>query len=231
MKALTGFLVVLVLLAGGLVVADRAAERYASDLIAQQLTTDLRLSRAPTVNVAGVPFLTQWASGDYQEVDITIPTVTAASVTVDDVRVTLRNLRAGGFLTQQSGFASAGVGSVNLSGLVPFSALPLPPGFTASAAGSRLKVSGSVSILGVSVPVSATEMISLQGTTVTFTPTDIQAEAAGLQLNVSRYVASRLGVSVDVSGLPFGVRVTGIAVNPTGLLVTAEAQNVSLSGA
>lgn len=229
MKALTAALViVLVLLAGGLVLADRAGERYASTLMAEQLKSDLRLSQSPSVKVEGVPFLTQWASGDYQEIDVTIPSVTARSVTVEDVHATLRNVHTRRFLTSGAGIRTATAGSVNLSGLVPFSALPLPAGFTARASGSELKVSGSVSVLGVSIPVTATEQISVQGSTVTFTPTDIEAEVAGVEVAVTNELAGRLSLSVDVAGLPFGVQVTGVAVNPSGLVATAEGRNVSL---
>jgi hypothetical protein len=89
MKALTGLLVVLVLLAGGLVAADRIGANYTSNQISQHLTSQLRLSQSPTVKITGVPFLTQWASGHYQEIDITIPSVTTDSITINDVQATV----------------------------------------------------------------------------------------------------------------------------------------------
>lgn len=231
MKALIGLLVVLALLAAALAAADRAGEAYASNVVAQQLTSQLRLSQSPTVKIAGVPFLTQWASGNYQEIDVSIPSVTTQNVTVNDVQTTVKNVHAKPFLTSGSQLGSATAGSVDLHGLVPFSALPLPSGFTASASGSQLKVSGSVTVLGASVPVTATDTVSLHGSTVAFNPTNIQAQTGGFQVNVSGTVAKQLAVSVDVSGLPFGVQVTGIAVDPSGLLATGQAQNVSLAGA
>jgi len=230
MKALIGLLVVLVLLAGALVVADRAGESYASNLIEQHLTSQLRLSQNPKVVIAGVPFLTQWASGHYQEIDVTIPSVTAQSITVDNVRATIKDVHTKPFLTSSSDVASATAGSVDLNGLVPFSALPLPSGFTASASGSQLKVSGSVSVFGASVPVTAIESITVQGQRITFKPPSVQADAGGIHFDVSSSVAQQLSVSVDVSGLPFGVHVTGVAVGPSGLLATAQAQGVSLAG-
>lgn len=231
MKAVIGLLAVLAVLAAALVVTDRVAESYASNLIAQQLTSQLRLSQSPKVDVTGVPFLTQWASGNYQEIDISIPSVTADNVTVDDVDATVKNVHTKPFLTTGSDLGSATAGSIDLHGLVPFSAIPLPSGFTASASGSQLKVTGQVSVFGASVPVTAIENVSLHGSTVSFNPTHVQADAGGFQVDVSGTVTNQLAVSVNVSGLPFGVQATGVAVNPGGLLATAQGQNVSLSGA
>lgn len=231
MKALIGLLVVLALLAAALVAADRVGEAYASNLVAQQLTSRLRLSQSPKVNIAGIPFLTQWASGNYQEIDVSIASVTAQTLTVDDVQAAIKNVHTNPFVASGSQLGLATAASVDLQGLVPFSAIPLPSGFTASASGSQLKVSGSVTVFGASVPVTATDSISLHGSTVAFNPTNIQAQAGGFQVDVSGTVAKQLAVSVDVSGLPFGVQVTGVAVNPSGLLATAQGQNVSLAGA
>lgn len=231
MKAVIGLVAVLAVLAAALVVTDRVAESYASNLISQQLTSQLRLSQSPKVDVTGVPFLTQWASGNYQEIDISIPSVNADNVTVDDVDATVRNVHTKPFVTTRSDLGSATAGSIDLHGLVPFSAIPLPSGFTASASGSQLKVTGQVSIFGASVPVTAIENVSLHGSTVSFKPTQVQANADGFQIDVSGTVTNQLAVSVNVSGLPFGVQATGVAVNPGGLLATAQGQNVSLSGA
>lgn len=231
MKALIGLLVVLVILAGGLFAADRAGEAYASNLIAQHLTSQLHLSQSPKVDIPEVPFLTQWASGDYQEIDITIPSVTADQVTVSDVNVTVKDIHTKAFLTSGSDVSSATAGSIHLNGLVPFSELPLPTGFTAGASGSQLKVSGSISILGASVPVTAIENVSLQGSRVVFDPTSVQAGTGNIQINASGALARQLTMSIDVSGLPLGVQMTGVAVGSSGLQATAEGQNVSLSGA
>lgn len=231
MKALIGLLVVLALLAAALVVADRVGESYASNLVAQQLTSQLRLSQSPKVDITGVPFLTQWASGNFQEIDVAIPSITAQSITVDNVQAAVKNVHTKPFVTSGSDLSSATAGSVDLHGVVPFSAIPLPNGFTATASGSQLKVSGSVTVFGTSVPVTAIENVSLQGSTVAFNPTNVQANAGGFQVNVSGTVTRQLAVSVNVSGLPFGVRVTGVAVDPSGLMATAQGQNVSLSSA
>lgn len=66
---------------------------------------------------------------------------------------------------------------------------------------------------------------------MTLRPTHIQAQAGGLELVVSGAVARRLSASVDLSGLPFHIEVSRLAVVPSGLQVDGGAQNVSLAGA
>lgn len=231
MKALIGFLVVIALLAGGLVAADRVAERVASNLVAQQLTSRLRLSQSPNVDITGFPFLTQVASGHYQQMDISIPSVTALSVTVRDVTATAKDVRTKPFPTSAADVRSASAGTIDLGGLVPFSSIPLPPGFTASDSGGQLRVSGTISVFGASIPVTATQHISLHGSTVTFHPTNIEAQAEGFTVDLSGVVAQQLTASVDLSGLPFHIQVTRLAVVPSGLRVEGQAQNVSLANA
>lgn len=231
MRAFIAILIVLALLVAALVIADRVAENVASNVIAQQVRTQLHLAQRPRVNIDGFPFLTQVASGDYQEIDVSIPSVTALAATVDDVAATARGVHARPFLGSAAGVRSASASSVDLSGRVPLSSLPLPPGFTATASGSKLRVSGSISALGFSVPVTATEQITLKGSTVSFRPTDIQARAGGSKVDVSGTAAKQLTLSVDLSGLPFHVRVTRLSVRPSGLGVTGRARNVSLAGA
>lgn len=231
MRAVLAILVVIALLAAGLAIADRVAENIASNLIAQQLSNQLRLSQRPKVNIAGFPFLTQVASGTYQEIDISIPSFTAVSATVDDLAATAKGVHAKPFPTSAADVRSASASTVDLSGRVPLSSIPLPPGFTATGSGSKLHVSGSVSALGFSVPVTATEQIKVRGSTVSFRPTDIQARAGGSRLDVPGTVAKELTVSVDLSGLPFHIHVTRLTVGPAGLRVAGQAQNVSLAAA
>lgn len=231
MKALIGILVVVVLVAVGLVVADRVAERTASSLIAQQLTNELHLSQSPDVDITGFPFLTQVASGHYQQIDISIPSVTALSVTVRGVDATVKDVHTKPFPSTSADLRTAGAGLVDVGGLVPFSSIPLPPGFTASDSSGLLHVSGTIAVLGASIPITATEDITLEGSTVTFRPTHVQARAGGLQLNLSGAAARQLTASVDLSGMPFHIQVSRLAVVPSGLQVAGQAQNVSLAGA
>lgn len=231
MRVLIAILVVVAVLAAGLTIADRVAENAASNMVSQQLSTQLRLSHRPKVNIAGFPFLTQVAGGDYPEVDVSIPSISAVATTVDDVAATAKDVHAKPFPTNPGELRSASASTIDLTGRVPLSSIPLPPGFTAAASASELRVSGSLSGLGLSVPVTATEQIALEGSTVTFRPTDIRAKAGGARLEVPASVTKALTMSVDLSGLPFHARLTRLTVGHSGLQVAGRARNVSLAGA
>ena len=230
MRALLAILAVIVLLGAALIISDRVAERFTSGLIAQQLSTQLHLSRQPTVTIAGFPFLTQVASGDYQEVDISIPSVSALAATVEDVTATARDIHARTLLSKAADVRLASARVVDVAGRIPLSSIPLPPGFTASDSHSELRVSGTISVLGFSVPLKATEHLELDGSTVNLRPTNIQAQARGSTYQVPASVTKALTVSIDLSGLPFHARLTRLSIDPAGLHVAGRAQHVSLAG-
>ncbi|MFZ0217907.1 MAG: DUF2993 domain-containing protein [Candidatus Dormiibacterota bacterium] len=229
MKGLIAVVVVLVVLIGGLLIVDRVSVAYADTLISQQMTSSLRLSQQPTVRIQGFPFLTQWASGDYSEIDVTLPSVTSASVTVNQVTAIVTGVKAPGLATSGGQFKSAMAQRIVLSGVVPLSEVPLPSGFQAHASGNQLQVTGTVSLLGLQAPVTAVIGIHLSGSTVTFDPTSIQVAGSSLSPSMTRSLTAQFKRTIDIGRLPFSVSVTGITVTPSGLAVTATASNVPLS--
>jgi hypothetical protein len=72
--------VLLLLLLGGLLIADRYGASYAegvlSDKVAEQVRQQKASSDTPEVTIEGVPFLTQVARGEYQEIRIELPNFT-----------------------------------------------------------------------------------------------------------------------------------------------------------
>lgn len=229
MKTAVALLTVVAVLVAGLVVADRAAESYADSMIAGQLTRQLHLSKKADVEIVGFPFLTQWASGDYKRIEVGISAVTARSVTVRNLRATIRNVRARPLLISGKQTHYAIAGSVQLSGVVPFSSLPVPHGVKVKAVGSRLQVSGSISVGSLSLPVTAVERISLHGSTVTLTPVNVYARGTGIRFKVSDEAARKFAISIKVPNLPFSVHLTGLSVTRGGLRMKASGQHLPLA--
>ena len=89
-KLLIGLFVLLLLLAGLLVVADRVAvgvaERMIADRVRQEITKQGAQSAEPDVEVGGTPFLTQVLDGRYQRITINLRDV-QAPVEGDAVRL------------------------------------------------------------------------------------------------------------------------------------------------
>jgi len=80
-------LIGLAILVGLLVIVDVAARYVAEAATAKALESSLNLSAQPKVTIAGVPFLTHLASGDF-------PTVTVQGEQVDTGQITLQSVHA-----------------------------------------------------------------------------------------------------------------------------------------
>src|SRR5262245_48783373 len=88
-------LVILLVIVGLLVVADRVAvgvaESKIATLVAQQTQAQqIKTNGDPDVTIEGFPFLTQVFSGEYDAIDITFNGITAQGVTLSklDVKAT-----------------------------------------------------------------------------------------------------------------------------------------------
>ncbi len=72
MRALRVLLVIVVILGGLFVAADRVAVNIAEDKAADKIRGSQGLDRTPEVSITGFPFLTQVANRSLDEVDATI---------------------------------------------------------------------------------------------------------------------------------------------------------------
>lgn len=109
-------IMVLVVLAALLVIADRVAVHFADNEFATQIQKQ-GFSSKPDVSIQGFPFLTQVAARDFKDVHITANGEKAGPVTIDDVNATMKDIK----LT--SGFNSGTVSSIDGTGLITFGSL------------------------------------------------------------------------------------------------------------
>ena len=87
-RAMRRLLIVLVVLAALLVVADRVGVVVAENRLAGQIQQQLELDSKPDVSIRGIPFLTQAISGTYKDIRVKLPDVDAGDV--QDVTVDAR---------------------------------------------------------------------------------------------------------------------------------------------
>src|SRR5690242_11806377 len=116
-RLLIGVVVLLVLLLAADRIGKYAAEQVAGDTI----QNSQHLQSRPDVEVAGFPFLTQFASGDYGEI-----TLTAADVPVGSSSTPLRLSRLRVILhdvTVSRNFSSFHANSATASGLIGYADL------------------------------------------------------------------------------------------------------------
>ncbi|MGC4748834.1 DUF2993 domain-containing protein [Micromonospora sp. DT201] len=242
-KLLIALVVLLVLVAGLLVVADRVAvgvaERLVADRVRQEITKQGAQSAEPDVEVGGTPFLTQVLDGRYQRVTINLRDV-QAPVEGDAVRlpvldVTARNVRAS-LDTLRTGQGDIVADTVNGAGTISYdslAALLKRPGLTLGEQNGKLAVTGPADILGQKITISGTADVTVADNgAVALRFNDL--DAAGLpNLPLARTFlnnfAKSISIDVPLPDLPFQLAVREVRPLPEGLAVTVDAKNVPIN--
>jgi hypothetical protein len=224
-KQLVVFLLVVAALAVG---ADRAAAWEAGQVLSNKLASTYNLDQKPTIQVRGVPFLTQWGSGQYEEIDAQLPLATVDQVRITDISAQLHDIRTAAFVTSSADISGARVGIASVQGMVPYSNLPLPQGFQASAAGDRLHLTGSVRAGPLSIPMTATVRVGAQNGQLTLTAESVNTSNPIAQNTVAATVRQQLEATSLLRSLPFGVQLQAVTVTQSGLQIAAVGHNLQM---
>ena len=224
-KLLIGVAVLAVLL----VTADRIAVAVAENQISDRLTSAYGLPDKPGVSIAGFPFLTQVAAGDYRQIDVSASQVPADGVTLHNLNVRLSGVHA--TVGQVLGNGSSMVTAERAAGsaMVGFGTVDrrLPGGFRLHRDGKNLSVSGKLAYHGAHIPVSATVALGVSDSGIRVTP--VRVDVPGIpSLPVSAY-SSQLRIVVPLSTLPLHLRLTSVHVTPDGLRIAASARHVQFA--
>lgn len=229
MKAL---LVILALLLGLAVVADRVAVRYAEGRVAAQVQEKGGLAGRPQVDIAGFPFLTQAVAGRYDLVRIALtaaalgqPEGTRADVDLHGVHVPLSKVVSGS--VQQ-----VPVDRIDGTATLSYALLSskLGPGTTLRREGDKLRVTRTVEVLGEQVPLTAVGTVRLDGSDLVV---DVE-QASGAGVDIPAWLVRQASAAFDlrypVPQLPLGLRLTSVTPGQDGVVVALEATNAVLGG-
>jgi len=225
-----GLLVVLLVLVGLAVVADRVAVSVAEDKVATQLAAKGDLHGKPAVDIAGFPFLTQAVAGRYDDVKISLtadelgqPAGTRADVDLHGVRVPLSEVLAGSV-------KSVPVDRVDGTATLSYALLSskLGPDTRLTREGNRLRITRTVELLGQRLPLTAVGKVTLEGSDLV-----VHVDrAAGAGVQVPGFLLDQatrlLDLRYRVPDLPFGLRLTGVTPGPAGVDVRVQASNAVL---
>jgi LmeA-like phospholipid-binding len=224
-KLLIGVAVLAVLL----VAADRISVAVAENQVSGRLTSAYGLPDKPGVSIAGFPFLTQVAAGDYQQIDVSASQVPADGATLHDLKVRLSGVHA--TVGQMLGNGSSMVTADHAAGsaIIGFGTVDrrLPGGLRLHPDGKNLSVSGRLAYHGVHIPVSATVAVGVSDSGIKVSPVSINVP--GLPgLPVSAY-SSQLRIVVPLRTLPLHLHLTSVHVTPDGLRIAASARHVQFA--
>ncbi|HEY2576812.1 MAG TPA: DUF2993 domain-containing protein [Streptosporangiaceae bacterium] len=214
------FLIALVILVALLVVLDRAGLFIAQREIGNRVQSAYGLSSKPDVSVHGFPFLTQVASGHYQQINVSIKSASADGVQLENIDATFTGVHAP--LSLIFGQSSNGVTAGNATGtaLLPFSEVRrrLPAGIRIGPDGSSdLRVTGT----GAYSAVRGTAKLGVSKSGITVTPQNLSI--AGVS---ARSLASRFTFTIPMGALPLHLTVTAVHVTQGGLVVDAAGHNI-----
>ena len=224
-------LLVVILLLGGLAVgADRVAVGIAEDKVAEQLAAKGGLSGTPTVDIAGFPFLTQAVAGRYDDVRISLtaeelgqPAGTRADIALHGVHVPLSGVVSGSV-------EKVPVDRVDGTATLSYDLLSAQLGGDATLRpeGDGIRITKTVEVLGQTIPLTAVGTVSLEGNQLVV---DVE-KAAGAGVDVPGFLVSRvsnlLDLRYDVPALPFGLQLTAVQPADDGVDIEVRATDAVL---
>jgi hypothetical protein len=229
MKAL---LVVVLLLLGLAVAADRVAVGIAEDRVGRELAAKGGLQGAPDVEISGFPFLTQAIAGRYDDVRVSLtaeelgqPAGTEADVVLHGVHVPLSNVLSGSV-------EEVPVDRIDGTATLSYELLAEQLGgdSTLGREGDGLRITKTVELLGHTLPLTATGTVTLDGDELVV---DVErASGAGAEIPgfLVAQVSDLLDLRYAVPPLPFGLRLTEVAPGDEGLDVRVAARDSVLRG-
>ena len=223
--------IVLALLAGVLVLADRGMAMVSGDKAAEQIRIHEGLKEDPDVTFEGFPFVTQAVRGKFQNVSITARDVERGGLTIDRVDVHLEDVKIdlGDALNGKVRAVPVSRGEATLrityGDLSQFLASK-PGNIRVVVRNDNVYVVSSFGIPGVGqTEVEGTPKVEVSGRNVRVVVSDVHVVGGtgGLTAALARTAAARASFSIPLGDLPFGIEAASAKLAPDALLVTASA--------
>lgn len=242
-RLLITFIVLLIIVVGALAVVDRLgasyAEREISDRVAQQVANQKATSEKPDVTIEGVPFLTQVAKGEYQEIKIELANFAGPAGNGKTIKMPLLDIRAKDVKapldTIRSGSGDIVATTVTGAGTVDYAtveSLVNQEGVKLSEKGGKLAVTAPVKVLNQTVTVNGVADLTVKDNVVSLHFEQVSAPdlpQVPLVQNLLNNYAKRLSVNIAIPALPLKLAVQKVQPTADGLVVTAGAKDVQLN--
>ncbi|MGH3736510.1 MAG: LmeA family phospholipid-binding protein [Micromonosporaceae bacterium] len=238
-KAGIGLLVIVLVLLGVVVAADRGAAWAAEGRISEQVAEkaaerDIAMQGEPEVTVEGFPFLTQVFGGEYQAITIVMRKLSVDGVTVErlDVRATTVKAELSDVM---NGTGEIRAGHVTGEATVPFAAVEEVIGIeggSVDGADGKLLIHVPFDYGSGSIRAVAVASVKVKGTVLHVDVESIRPEKGKLpsfaQSALDDY-AGELSRDIKLPKLPYDMKITSAKVTGAGVVAVAEADNVPLT--
>ncbi|GAA0896643.1 DUF2993 domain-containing protein [Virgisporangium ochraceum] len=242
-----GLLVMLVLLLGLVIIADRVGAGVAEDRIAQQAADELKKAGAttasqPKVEIGGFPFLTQVLGGNYERItitadkpqseDIKLETMTIVATDVEAAASDLLNGRGPVTANEITGTATMSWDTVR--SLISLANLPVPfdpAQLQVKVVNNNVELRLPLDLGGFKTTLVAKGTIAVADGKVDLKLSDIQAEGVNLPAAAQRIlntIKNRLTASIRTPRMPYTLTIKSVDTSADGVKVTATAADVQL---
>ncbi|MEU5888257.1 DUF2993 domain-containing protein [Streptomyces sp. NPDC047461] len=242
MRALRILLIVVVILGGLFVIADRVAVHFAEGEVADKLRTTENLSSTPDVSIKGFPFLTQVVSGELDDTEVGIKGYEAAAgatgdkIRIDDIKANFKGVAFSGDYSSATAATANGTASISYDELLKAAEsepTQIFTGVTAEVVGlsdggnGKIKVNVKVTALGKSTTYPVLSTVTVDGDTV-------KVHADNLPDMVVEVAEGKVRSITDfeqkIDDLPGGVQLDKVEAAQNGVEVTVKGSNVELAG-
>ncbi|MGV9881842.1 LmeA family phospholipid-binding protein [Streptomyces sp. NPDC003006] len=247
-RAVRILLIVVVILGGLFVAADRLAVNFAEGEAAEKLRTNEGLSEAPDVSIKGFPFLTQVAGGELDDVEVGIKDYDAKSgsdsVRIADLTAHMKGVKFSGDYSSATAATATGTAHITYDELLKAGKsepVELPLGATGKVVGlsdggnGKIKVEVEVSKGGAKLPkpVHVLSSVRVEGDTIVVHADEIPKKLDVLGVSIplpEGMVRDVTDFEQKIDDLPAGIKLEKVEVATDGVDMSVTGSNVSLTG-
>ncbi|WP_329134856.1 DUF2993 domain-containing protein [Streptomyces sp. NBC_01476] len=223
-------LIVVVILGGLFVVADRIAVHVAESKAAERAQSSEGLATRPKVSIEGFPFLTQVAGGKLHDVTITADDIATGdgqqAVRIDTFHADLHGVKLSGDFTRAVADTADGSAFITYADLTKSA----PKGITVGYGGTDKNGRAMVKLTGsfMQSQLSVLSQVTVRGAD------QIGLHAEGLPkaftaLGLEDQVRQQIDFTTQLTHLPSGISLTDVTTGPEGITVAAAGKDVVLA--
>lgn len=242
-RLLITLVIVVALVALGDRVANAVAENRVADKVAETAAEHGAYSdRHPDVTIHGWPFVTQAWSGDFERIDIELRDVGAEGLAFPTLDLVARDVTAD-WRDLADGSYDITAGTVDVTGTISVASLEellrektgydltINDDGTASVS-SVIEVPGVLGMDDMEIEVVGTGEIELTEDALRFVPATVESLTGQLPEGADSYVdeiTERMSTVIGLPTLPWGVRLTEIAVSGETVTISGSTTDVALT--
>jgi hypothetical protein len=217
--------IVLLVIAVVLILLDRVGVYVAERVAADTIQTSQHLQKRPDVDVEGIPFLTQLATGSFDRIDVTaydVPIGQSPNV-LDLSRMTVNLDQVDVARDLSSVHAATGHATANATYAELSKTLGIDVGYSGD---GRIRAAKDITLLGQTIKATITVAPRLVNGALGFGAPAING-LSGLSGDVLAALQKIFNLRVPLGGIPFGVQVQSLAVTAAGVVIQFTGRNLS----